>query len=171
MDKKKYIAEKILPVLFDALPKLLRAVEKNNNELNGVKTHWRFDKEKVSPIKPNQWLAQYLLRHNPNHADCKLSDELYEDILSCGDEDNKSVHNSSNAEDVKGEQKKGCNNDVEKTIVVGQRVRARFAGKGHLYNGTITADNGDGTFSIDYDDGDWEDSLEKEFIQPITVSN
>jgi len=50
---------------------------------------------------------------------------------------------------------------------VGQRVRARFAGKGHLYNGKITADNGNGTYGIEYDDGDWEDELNGDFIQPI----
>ena len=42
-------------------------------------------------------------------------------------------------------------------MFVGQRVRARFAGKNHLYNGNIIADNGDGTYGIEYDDGDWED--------------
>ena len=52
-------------------------------------------------------------------------------------------------------------------FVVGQRVRARFAGKNHLYNGNIIADNGDGTYGIEYDDGDWEDELNGEFIQAI----
>ena len=53
------------------------------------------------------------------------------------------------------------------SLTVGQRVRARFAGKGHLYNGKITAINADGTYAIEYDDGDWEDALQEEFIQPI----
>ena len=30
--------------------------------------------------KPNQWLAQYLHRHNPKYRDLKLSDELMEKI-------------------------------------------------------------------------------------------
>ena len=77
MVKRKYIAEKLLPTLFDALPKLLRAVERNNSELEGIKSHWRYDKTMVEPIKPNQWLAQYLHRHNPKYRDLKLSDELY----------------------------------------------------------------------------------------------
>ena len=59
-----------------------------------------------------------------------------------------------------------CDDD-EEIFVVGQRVRARFAGKGHLYNGVITSNNGDGTFAIEYDDGDWEDSLGAQFIQSI----
>ena len=36
------------------------------------------------------------------------------------------------------------------------------------YNGKITADNGDGTFGIEYDDGDWEDELKAEYIQVIS---
>ena len=56
----------------------------------------------------------------------------------------------------------------DRTFFVGQRVRARFAGKAHFYNGKITADNGDGTFGIEYDDGDWEDELKAEYIQVIS---
>ena len=56
----------------------------------------------------------------------------------------------------------------DRIFIVGQRVRARFAGKAHFYNGKITADNGDGTFGIEYDDGDWEDELKAEYIQVIS---
>ena len=67
--------------------------------------------------------------------------------------------------------KKMSTENKEKNAVqsfkVGQRVRARFAGKGHFYNGKITADNRDGTFGIEYDDGDWEDELDGKFIQVI----
>ena len=39
------------------------------------------------------------------------------------------------------------NNNVTSSLFqVGQRVRARFAGKGHFYNGKITSDNGDGKY-------------------------
>ena len=35
--RKEYIATNLLPTLFEALPKLLRAVEKNQMELDGTK--------------------------------------------------------------------------------------------------------------------------------------
>ena len=172
MVKKKYIAEKLLPTLFDALPKLLRAVERNNSELEGIKSHWRYDKTMVEPIKPNQWLAQYLHRHNPKYRDLKISDELLEKISKSPSivqnnkqtellADNSNNNNSNRSTIDKVEEKE--NNG----FVVGQRVRARFAGKNHLYNGNIIADNGDGTYGIEYDDGDWEDELNGEFIQAI----
>eukprot|EP00943_MAST-04B_sp_MAST-4B-sp1_P003306 g3306.t1 len=53
------------------------------------------------------------------------------------------------------------------TFSVGQRVRARFAGKGHFYNGKITAVNEDGTFYIEYDDGDFEDDAKSTNIKAI----
>ena len=62
------------------------------------------------------------------------------------------------------------NNVTSSSFQVGQRVRARFAGKGHFYNGKITSDNGDGTYGIEYDDGDWEDELNGEFIQAINIA-
>ena len=52
-------------------------------------------------------------------------------------------------------------------LSIGQRVRAQFAGKAHFYNGKIIAVNADGTYGVEYDDGDWEDALERHFIQAI----
>ena len=171
-EKRQYIAEFLLPVLFKALPELLRAVEKNHMELDGEKHHWRYDKKLVQPIKPNQWLAQYLYRHNPKYRDTKISEKLIKTISRPPtplDSNTPDLNNFSNAKD--GQQATRIQYDNEEDVfVVGQRVRARFAGKGHLYNGVITANNGDGTFAIEYDDGDWEDSLGAQFIQSILQS-
>jgi hypothetical protein len=58
-------------------------------------------------------------------------------------------------------------NNENNTFSIGQRVRARFAGKGHFYNGKITAINEDGTFYIEYDDGDFEDDAKSINIKAI----
>ena len=39
---------------------------------------------------------------------------------------------------------------------VGAKVDARYRGKSKWYPGKIAADNGDGTYDIDYDDGESE---------------
>eukprot|EP00947_MAST-08B_sp_MAST-8B-sp1_P002333 g2333.t1 len=56
------------------------------------------------------------------------------------------------------------------SFTVGQRVKARFAGRGHFYPGRIEAVNADGTFAVAYADGDEEDSVAAEFIQAIPTT-
>ena len=41
-------------------------------------------------------------------------------------------------------------------FIAGQRVEARFGGKGKWYGGAVVQDNGDGTYGVRYDDGDSE---------------
>ena len=53
-------------------------------------------------------------------------------------------------------------------LKVGDKVRALFAGKGHWYPATVSALNADGTFSLDYADGDFEDDAKREHIQKKT---
>jgi hypothetical protein len=49
---------------------------------------------------------------------------------------------------------------------VGSRVKAKYhGGKGKWHLGVISADNGDATFEVDYDDGDSESNLHEDFIQ------
>lgn len=55
-------------------------------------------------------------------------------------------------------------------LVVGDRVRARFAGKGHFYPADITAINNDGTYKLLYLDDDWENDAKKDNIQLIDSS-
>ena len=50
-------------------------------------------------------------------------------------------------------------------LKVGDKVRALFAGKGHWYPATVSALNADGTFVLDYADGDFEDDAKREHIQ------
>ena len=162
--RKEYIATNLLPTLFEALPKLLRAVEKNQMELDGTKGHWRYGKDSAVAIKPNQWLAQYLLRNNPKYKTVPPAEDAL-GYSSKTSEDSSSSYGEKTIE--KSIAEKTDASELSSSLTIGQRVRARFAGKGHLYNGKITAINADGTYAIEYDDGDWEDALQEEFIQPI----
>ena len=162
--RKKYLATNLLPTLFEALPKLLRAVEKNQMELDGTKGHWRYGEDSAVAIKPNQWLAQYLLRNNPKYKTATPAEDAL-GYSSKTSEDTSSSYGEKTIE--KGIVDKSNASGSNISFAIGQRVRARFAGKGHLYNGKITAINGDGTYGIEYDDGDWEDALQEEFIQQI----
>lgn len=72
-------------------------------------------------------------------------------------------------------------NDVDKATVsspstrtfkVGERVEARFKGRGtRYYAGTIKVKRSNGTYDIDYDDGDTDKSLASEAIRPISNTN
>ena len=48
---------------------------------------------------------------------------------------------------------------------VGQSIEARYRGKNKLYPGKITRDNGDGTYDIDYDDGEKEFQVREDYIE------
>ena len=52
-------------------------------------------------------------------------------------------------------------------FTVGTKVRARFAGKGHFYPARISKCNSDGTFDLEYMDGDWEEGAKLEHIVAI----
>ena len=56
-------------------------------------------------------------------------------------------------------------------FVVGDRVRARFAGKGHFYPADVTALNDDGTYKLLYLDGDWEDDAKEENLEWIASTS
>lgn len=57
--------------------------------------------------------------------------------------------------------------DSTPQLTVGTKVRARFAGKGHFYPARISKCNSDGTFDLEYMDGDWEEGAKLEHIVPI----
>ena len=63
-------------------------------------------------------------------------------------------------------QKEGEESTSE-SFVLGQKVRAKFAGKGHFYPATISAVNEDGTFDLKYLDGDWEENAKKDNLLPL----
>ena len=50
------------------------------------------------------------------------------------------------------------------TNVVGLQVMARYKGGDRYFPGVIVEDNGDGTYDIQYDDGDYEDSVKKDMM-------
>ena len=51
---------------------------------------------------------------------------------------------------------------------VGDKVEAQFKGKGKAYPATVKKDNGDGTYALEYDDGDKEDALESMHIKFVS---
>jgi len=55
--------------------------------------------------------------------------------------------------------------EIQGTFEVGNRVLADFQQEGKLYPGVISAINSDGTYNIDYDDGDKEADVKTESIQ------
>ena len=53
----------------------------------------------------------------------------------------------------------------ETKIVVGTLVKARYKGKERRYPGIVTKVNENGTFSIEYNDGDQEENVQPELVQ------
>jgi hypothetical protein len=49
-------------------------------------------------------------------------------------------------------------------------VEARYKGKARYYPGSIKRDNGDGTFDIDYADGEKEAGVAGDLIRPLAPS-
>ena len=70
--------------------------------------------------------------------------------------------------DAKGDGAKGERARPERTYVaeVGDRVLARFKGRARWYPGIVCAANADGTFAVDYDDGDKEEHVLEQHIRP-----
>lgn len=56
-------------------------------------------------------------------------------------------------------------------LSVGMRVEAQYRGKARFYAGTIKNARMNGTFDIDYDDGDQEIEVSEELIRPIRKVN
>ena len=53
----------------------------------------------------------------------------------------------------------------------GDKVEAKYRGRSKLYKGRITRDRGDGTFDIDYDDGEKETRVAEELIKPLDAED
>merc|ERR1719171_1093331 len=49
----------------------------------------------------------------------------------------------------------------------GDKVEARYRGKSRYYPGKISRDRGDGTYDIDYDDGERESRVSEELIRSL----
>jgi|EP00945_MAST-04E_sp_MAST-4E-sp1_P004891 hypothetical protein len=178
--RRKYLAEKLFPVVFEALPKLLRAVEKNQQCLSKEKDHWYYDQRDVRPINPCEWLAQYLYRHNPKYKDATISEELYEKLnpppkpastpkkrplIRTQTPKHIGEFSLDRAQSLGYALPKQNITPRDDDLRVGDKVVCKFAGKGHFYPGTISSVNKDGTFGIDYADGDWEDDAQRSNIK------
>ena len=57
------------------------------------------------------------------------------------------------------EKVRGADSASPAALAVGCRVEVRFRGKGNWYKGRLVAEDGHGTFSVAYDDGDSEDNV------------
>ena len=53
----------------------------------------------------------------------------------------------------------------------GDKVEANYRGRGRFYPGHIRTDNYDGTYDIDYDDGEKESGVRKELIRRTSGSS
>ena len=53
---------------------------------------------------------------------------------------------------------------TDKDLAVGTRVTARYGGDDEFYPGVIAAVNADGTYDVDYDDGDAESGVAAELV-------
>lgn len=50
-------------------------------------------------------------------------------------------------------------------LKVGDEVQCRFGGRGKWYAGTLTAVNADGTFNVEYKDGDSDDNVKPDWVR------
>ena len=56
---------------------------------------------------------------------------------------------------------------AEAALLVGAKVEVRYQGKARYYPGHIARVHGNGTYDIDYDDGEKESGVDKELIKPF----
>ena len=52
-------------------------------------------------------------------------------------------------------------------LEMGMKIEARYRGKTRYYPGKIGRDNRDGTYDVDYDDGEKESGVKGELIRPL----
>ena len=64
----------------------------------------------------------------------------------------------------------GLTTTTNNGLAAGARIEARFGGGREYYYGLIDADNGDGTFSVRYEDGDAESSVAAGLIRRATAT-
>ena len=63
-DSIRMLTEILLPIIYDALPELLRKVQERDQQLSGEAESWHHDKSEIKKVFPLRWLASYLYRHN-----------------------------------------------------------------------------------------------------------
>ena len=65
--EQQQILSTVTPVLFDALPALLKTIDQRTEAIDHV-TLADLDGERSNDIEPLQFLGQYMFRHNPKYA-------------------------------------------------------------------------------------------------------
>ncbi len=56
---------------------------------------------------------------------------------------------------------------ADSDLVLGERVRAKYLGGRRWYMGTVRGINADGSAHIEYEDGDEEEAVRRDFIEPL----
>ena len=57
----------------------------------------------------------------------------------------------------------------DERLKVGVKIRALFEGGSQWFNGKIVGDNEDGTYEVEYDDGDFESGVSYDLIQLVVL--
>ena len=92
-DSIRVLTEVLLPILYEALPQLLRKVHEREQQLSGKIESWHHDKSEIKPVDPLRWLASYLYRHNRRKAsESPALRTLQEQLEAIAVRVNKSVH-------------------------------------------------------------------------------
>ena len=68
---------------------------------------------------------------------------------------------------VSAHEREGASNA---SIMEGDKVEANYRGRGRYYKGIINRANRDGTFDVNYDDGEKEKGVRQSMIRPLDVS-
>jgi hypothetical protein len=63
--QQKNVLQQVIPVLFEGLPELLRAVRRQNMQKSG-QLQCTKPIDEIDDIEPLRFLGQFLFRHNPN---------------------------------------------------------------------------------------------------------
>ncbi|CAM9984394.1 unnamed protein product, partial [Laminaria digitata] len=61
--------------------------------------------------------------------------------------------------------------DVSPPLLEGDRIEGNFQGRGRYYKGRISRQNLDGSFNIDYDDGEKERGVSRGMVRPMMDAN
>jgi cytidine deaminase len=83
----------------------------------------------------------------------------------------KIAHSSSNSSAKERASSRGRDSsDAEQTLLAGDKVEARYKGRERYYSGVIKRTNRDGSYDIDYNDGERELAVPANLVRPLNTS-